>query len=78
MKYKINRSYKQNANRFTFGLITLVMLGFGAVAQSEESKIGKPQTSISSWSICQSIAPSLCDQLDQVQAQANHPLFLIQ
>lgn len=75
MKYKIERDYTANANRFTFGLITLVMLGFGAVAQSEELQINSASTQST---ICQSVAPSLCYHLEQMQSQANHPLFLIQ
>jgi len=75
MKYKIKRDYTANSNRFTFGLIILVMLGFGAVAQSDELQAKRASTQST---ISQTIVPSLCNSLDRVQVAVKQPLFLMQ
>ena len=77
MKYRIDPRYRANGNSFTFGLITLLMLGFAAVAQSEGLVTGKPNT-FSDSLVCVEFVPGLCQQISEIQTQTSNPQFLIQ
>jgi len=77
MKYNIDQEYKANANAFTCGLITLLMLGFAALAQSQEPETNNTG-SFTESPLCMEFVPSLCQQITKVQTQVSNPLFLIQ
>ncbi|MFT5210819.1 MAG: hypothetical protein ACI9CE_002550 [Flavobacterium sp.] len=77
MKYNIDQEYKANANAFTCGIITLLMLGFAAFAQSQELKTNNMST-ITESPLCVEFVPSLCQQLNEIHTQTFNPLFLIQ
>jgi hypothetical protein len=77
MKYKIDQGYKANANASTFGLITLLMFGFAAVAQSQELGTVKSKA-FSESHLCVKFVPRLCQQFSENQLHTSNPKILIQ